>query len=111
VYKVMRPDAIRSRSTLWIPPIPGAPVLNERKEKYGASMIDTGAVKQAFKDADNAEAMALYIWATACMEVRGLIPIAGATSRKRRSEAAIGRGATASRAGDGSAAEFDRLAG
>jgi hypothetical protein len=54
-------------------------------------LIDAGAVKQAFKDADDAEAKALYLWATACMEVRGLIPIAGATGRKRRSDAGQSR--------------------
>lgn len=49
-------------------------------------MIDSSTVKQAFKDASDDEAKALYIWATACMEVRGLIEIAGAPARKRRSD-------------------------
>lgn len=51
-------------------------------------MIDISAVKQAFKDASDEEALSLFAWITGAMEVRGLIPIAGAqTSRKRRSDA------------------------
>lgn len=57
-------------------------------------MIDTSAVKQAFKDAEDAEAKALYIWVTACMEVRGLIAIVGAPpTRKRRSDVGQSRAA------------------
>lgn len=52
-------------------------------------MIDTSAIKQAFKNADDAEALELFRWVTACMEVRGLIEIAGAPSRKRRSDAGV----------------------
>lgn len=55
-------------------------------------MIDTSAVKQHFKDASDEEAKALYVWVTACMEVRGLIQIDGAApSRKRRSDAGTER--------------------
>lgn len=51
-------------------------------------MIDTSAVKQHFKDASDEEAKALYVWVTACMEVRGLIDIAGADAPKaKRSDA------------------------
>lgn len=51
-------------------------------------MIDTAGFKQTLKDATDDEAKALYGWATVCMEVRGLIPLAGAApQRKRRSDA------------------------
>jgi len=48
-------------------------------------MADTAAFKQVLKDASDEEAKELYGWATVCMEVRGLIPLAG--TRKRRSDA------------------------
>jgi len=48
-------------------------------------MADTAAFKQVLKDASDDEAKELYGWATVCMEVRGLIPLAG--TRKRRSDA------------------------
>lgn len=55
-------------------------------------MIDAGGFKQTLKDASDDEAKSLYIWATACMEVRGLIDIAGApATRKRRSDAGRAR--------------------
>lgn len=55
-------------------------------------MIDAAGFKQTLKDASDDEAKALYIWATACMEVRGLIDIAGApATRKRRSDAGTER--------------------
>ena len=54
--------------------------------------MDTGQIKQFFKDADGPEALELYRWITGAMEVRGLIPIAGAaTGRKRRSDAGQSR--------------------
>lgn len=52
-------------------------------------MSDTAGFKQTLKDASDDEAKALYIWATACMEVRGLIDIAGA--KPRRSDAGTRR--------------------
>jgi len=48
-------------------------------------MIDAGIFKQTLKDATDEEAKALYGWATVCMEVRGLIPLAGA--KRQRSDA------------------------
>jgi len=48
-------------------------------------MADINAMKQFFKDADPAEAQRGYEWATAAMEVRGLVAVPGL--RKRRSDA------------------------
>ena len=54
--------------------------------------MDTGQIKQFFKDADGPEALELYRWITGAMEVRGLIPIVGSVStRKRRSDAGQSR--------------------
>jgi hypothetical protein len=54
--------------------------------------MDTGQIKQFFKDADGPEALELYRWITGAMEVRGLIPIAGVVpKRKRRSDAGVPR--------------------
>ena len=51
--------------------------------------------KQFLKDAPDEVAKALFIWATACMEVRGLIDIAGSVpARKRRSDAGGKRNGT-----------------
>lgn len=59
-------------------------------------MIDVAAFKQALKDADDGQAIALFCWAKACMEVRGLIQIEGSTpGRKRRSDAGKSRTAEA----------------
>jgi len=59
-------------------------------------MADTAAFKQALKDASDEEAEEMYKWATACMEVRGLVKIEG--TRKRRSDA--GQPRTTNAAGD-----------
>jgi len=51
-------------------------------------MLDTAGFKQTLKDASDSEAIALFVWAKACMEVRGLIEIEGAArTLKRRSDA------------------------
>ncbi len=55
-------------------------------------MIDAAGFKQTLKDADDGQAIALFCWAKACMEVRGLIPIEDAApTRKRRSDAGQSR--------------------
>jgi len=55
-------------------------------------MLDTAGFKQTLKDASDDEARALFGWAKACMEVRGLIEIEGAApTRKRRSDAGQAR--------------------
>lgn len=49
-------------------------------------------VKQFFKEADDPLARDAFAWITGAMEVRGLIPIAGAQpTRKRRSDAGQAR--------------------
>lgn len=54
--------------------------------------MDSSAVKQFFKDSDNESALAMYNWATAAMEVRGLISLPPSSGRKRRSDAGQLRG-------------------
>lgn len=48
-------------------------------------MADINSMKTFFKEADNAEALAGYQWATGAMEVRGLVEIPG--MRRKRSDA------------------------
>lgn len=59
---------------------------SSRKEE----MLDTGPTKQYFKDATPEEALSMYNWILAAMEVRGPIAVPGV--RKRRSDAGKERG-------------------
>ncbi len=57
--------------------------------------MDFSDVKQFVKECDDETACAVFAWIRAAMEVRGLIPIAGAQpTRKRRSDAGQSRTTT-----------------
>lgn len=50
--------------------------------------MDQSDVKMFFKEASDIDTLAMYHWTVGAMEVRGLVPIAGAApQRKRRSDA------------------------
>ncbi len=54
--------------------------------------MEISDVKLFVKNADDALARDLYAWMTGAMEIRGIIPIQGASpTRKRRSDAGVPR--------------------